>query len=214
MNILRKSNQKSVLKIHYVDDNIISGKTFYRAKSLIESVLDVYNVENGNAEVRIFDKIFTLLDRNSEASRMQYIRSWAPQERNRENLQNDYYSYISLCISSLRNHERACVGCNLEKEAKMLCEASSTKEITDYWKERIQKYALHSLPQKTSVKTGNKACYRTPEDRERAYRRMVCTHVSEKILKQTGYFNEKENMVSGVLQLLNSDYENRKESQI
>lgn len=213
VNILRKSNQKSVLKIHYVDDNIISGKTFYRAKSLIESVLDVYNVENGNAEVRIFDKIFTLLDRNSEASRMQYIRSWAPQERNRENLQNDYYSYISLCISSLRNHERACVGCNLEKEAKMLCEASSTKEITDYWKERIQKYALHSLPQKTSVKTGNKACYRTPEDRERAYRRMVCTHVSEKILKQTGYFNEKENMVSGVLQLLNSDYENRKESQ-
>ena len=26
VNILRKSNQKSVLKIHYVDDNIISGK--------------------------------------------------------------------------------------------------------------------------------------------------------------------------------------------
>ena len=213
VNILEKSEQKCVLKIHYIDDNIISGKTFYRAKSLIESVLNMYNQESQNVEIRVFDKVFTLIDRNSESSKMQYIRSWNPLGRNKENLKRDFYTYISLSISSLRNYGDSCIGCNLEREAELLYRTSSTKEIADYWSERIKKYALQTLPEQMVDKAGNMSYYKNTEARERAYRRMVCTHIARKILEKNGYINEKQKTVFGILQLVNCDYVNREENQ-
>lgn len=210
---LRNSEKKCILKIHYVDDNIISGKTFYRAKSLVESVLDIYRMKDKNIEIHVFDKVFTLLDRNSTASRIQYIRCWNSQEQKEENLESDFYSYLTLSISSLRNYGNSCIGCNLEKEAKLLYQTSSTKEIADYWSDRTKKYALHALPGQTSSKVGNKLYYKREEDKERAYRRMVCSHIARKILEEQGYINGEKETVFGILQLLNSDYINREENQ-
>lgn len=217
VNSLRNNEKKCVLRIHYVDDNIISGKTFYRAKSLVESILDVYHTRDNDVEIRIFDKVFTLLDRNSAASRIQYIRSWDPQGRNENTLKSDFYSYISLSISSMRNCGNSCVGCNLKKEAELLYQTSSTKEVADYWKNRMQKYALHSLPGRTEKvgNVGNALYYKKTEDKNRAYRRMVCAHIARKVLEKGGYINgkAKENTVFGIIQLLNCDYVNREEEQ-
>jgi len=52
---------------------LFQEKAFYRAKSLIESVLNMYNQESQNVEIRVFDKVFTLIDRNSESSKSDNI---------------------------------------------------------------------------------------------------------------------------------------------
>ena len=70
---LELSNKKANIRVHYVDDSIISGRTFHRAKSLVESVLGLYG--DIKIKIHIFEKIFVLIDRNSPESRMQYIRN-------------------------------------------------------------------------------------------------------------------------------------------
>ena len=179
--------------VHFVDDAIISGRTFHRAKSLMNSILDLGSRESNFIEISIFDKVFVLVDRNSTESRNQYV----------DNVQTDFYAFRTVNISSLRNYGDSCVYCNLKKEADLLFDTASTKSIADYWRHCAKKFQLYPLEQYINE-------YEQP-DYEKQFRRLFCTHMAQYVLRENYHGNEKENAIYLILYLINTDYDLRKE---
>lgn len=181
-----------VICVHFVDDVIISGRSFHRAKSLIESVLNFDDEQRNSVEIRIFDKVFVLVDRNSSASRMQYVKC---QEK-------DYYAFRHVNISSLRNYGDSCVLCNLKKESDLLWDTASTELVANYWADCSRKFQLYTLEE-----------YEEKQDQksERGFQRLFCTHMAQCILKEEYHGNDQVQTMYLILKLLNKDYESRKE---
>ncbi|MCM1231031.1 MAG: hypothetical protein NC489_12940 [Ruminococcus flavefaciens] len=198
------ADREKYIKFYYVDDSIITGRTFWRAKSLVEAVAELYTGNYKKNKVHIFEKIFVLVDRNSTYSKMQYLRSWDNESRTIEAVKEDFFAFRSVKISSLRNHGDSCVICKLRNEAEILCAASSTLGMAKHWKNEKDKFRVKTL-KKYLVE--NKDL--DEESRERAYRRMVCTHTVHTYIGESVHGNHKEKAVEGILQLLLTDYMNR-----
>lgn len=200
-----------VLSVHFVDDSIISGRTFYRAKSLMESILKVEQAADNELEIRIFDKVFVLIDRNSGSSRAQYVKD---QEKN-------YYSFIHIDISSLRNHGDSCVFCNLKKEADLLCETASTASVAKYWDHCVEKFRLRSLEeydeekkkrsheQKEQVLSEEEKQNELSES-DKAYIRLFCTNMAQRVLAEENHGNDRTETAYRILKLINTDYDFRR----
>ena len=127
-------NIQGSICVHYVDDVIISGRTFHRAKSLVETVLKEEGIFEEKVNIDIFDKVFVLIDRNSPDSRKQYVKDV-----------EDFYSFIDVNISSLRNYGDSCVFCNLEKESLLLYDTAATELMAKYWERTSEKFRLYGL---------------------------------------------------------------------
>lgn len=170
---LSNSNQKAVIRFHYVDDTIISGNTFYRMRSVIQSIFSremIYaNVEKTGVEINIFYSIFLLLNRCSKTTKYNYI----------DNL-DYYFSYVDLFISSMRNHEDACVLCKALDEYKRLRNTSATNNLIQYWNHQIDKHKIYKLPSNNVFNGGFKdeVEFKTTsqEMQERARKRIICSH--------------------------------------
>lgn len=191
---LKAKKTDGVICVHFVDDAIISGRAFYRAKSLIESVLDFGNDQQETVKIKIFDKVFVLVDRNSAESRRQYVKC----------VERDYYAYIHVNVSSLRNHGNSCVFCNLKNEADLLRDTASTAAIANYWEHCAQKFELCSLEEHEEKQN---------KDQQRAFRRLFCTHMAQCVLKEKYHGNDKVQTMYLILRLLNTDYKCREEDQ-
>ena len=126
---MKELDNASIIKFHYVDDNIITGKTYFRAKSIVETIVDQYRKQEGDFPVVIFDRVFTLIDRNSKGTRMQYIKSGTCLRE----VDNYFYFFIRLEISSLRNYGDSCIVCNLYRESQQLHNAAATRVVSEYW---------------------------------------------------------------------------------
>jgi len=198
------AGQERIIKFYYVDDSIVTGRTFWRAKSLIEAVAELYVGNYKKNRIHIFEKIFVLIDRNSNYSKMQYLRSWDNANRTISAVEEDFFAFRSLRISSLRNHGDSCVICKLEKEAGMLYSASSTLGMAMHWKGEKEKFQVKSLKRYLleNMELSKK-------NKERAYRRMVCTHTIHTYINERTHGNYKEKAIEGILQLLLADYINR-----
>lgn len=148
--------------------------------------------QKDTVEIRIFDKVFVLVDRNSSASRMQYVKC---QEK-------DYYAFRHVNISSLRNYGDSCVLCNLKKESDLLCDTASTEPIADYWADCSRKFQLYTLEE-----------YEEKQDQKskRGFLRLFCTHMAQCVLKEEYHGNDQVRTMYLILKLLNTDYESRKE---
>lgn len=199
---LELSNKKANIRVHYVDDSIISGRTFHRAKSLVESVLGLYG--DIKIKIHIFEKIFVLIDRNSPESRMQYIRN----NNLKKDLDKYFYSYIDLNISSLRNYGDSCIMCNLCNESELLFETSSTFRISEHWRDYIEKTKLRTLEENLEIQKSMNW-----EEREskklRAFRRLFCTHVAQKVLTEINHCSKSAKITLLILRLLNVDFNER-----
>lgn len=210
---LDETEQNAIVNFHYVDDSIITGRTYYRAKSLIESMAEYYHTEYRNVRLRIFDKIFILIDRNSKETRMQYI---VQNEHRISELDKKYYTYMRLEISSLRNYGDSCVICNLFHEAELLRSTASTRIVSKYWENCNEKFGLISLEEAIRRKNKRYKEGKGEEYQERAYRRMFCSHMLKYILDRSGHGNCTDNILKTILLTLNTDYnirqENRKEA--
>ena len=181
------------IHVHFVDDAIISGRTFHRAKTLMKSILDLGGRESNFIEVTIFDKVFVLVDRNSYESRNQYVN----------NVLTDFYAFRTINISSLRNYGDSCVYCNLKKEADLLFDTASTKSIADYWRHCAEKFQLYPLEQCTKEYE--------QQDYEKQFRRLFCTHMAQYVLRENHHGNDKVKALYLILNLINKDYESRRE---
>lgn len=159
-NNLEKCARKAEICFHFVDDTIISGATFYRAKSIIRSI---FPKKLGKfVKVNIFKSVILLLNRTSSFSRMNYQES-------------NFYSYVNLEISSLRTQEDACVLCNIVKDAEKMEEMSSTQAMSSYWCERKLYHKCKNIKEIDVTKINK-------EKMERAERRLICSHRANQIL--------------------------------
>ncbi len=181
--MLREQNMLEKLKFVYIDDNIISGKTFFRAASLLRSLT---GIEKRNTE--FFEAVIVLLDRNSNSSRKQYIED-----------KNKFYSYCDLKISTMRSHSNACLICNLEREARILSRSAVTSSMFEYWYREEQKFQVKEID---NVVAGDIRANISEEKQKRAHRRLVCTHTAKKLLDGGIYGNNKQEVLRRIIQLL------------
>lgn len=197
---LRQMNIQGSIHVHYVDDVIVSGRTYHRAKSLVKTVLREEGISKEKVDIDIFDKVFVLIDRNSADSRKQYVKK-----------AEDFYSFIDINISSLRNYGDSCVFCNLEKESTLLYDTAATELMSQYWERTSEKFRLYSLEEynETLLKKQRK-----PVDIDRAFRRLFCTHMAQDLLRENAYQNDTLKAICLILDLLNIDYVNRKKERV
>lgn len=198
----KKQENEKTIKFYYVDDSIITGRTFWRSKSLVEAVAGLY-AESYKFRIHIFEKIFVLVDRNSSYSRMQYLR-YHGGNRTGDIVQENFHAFRTVKISSLRNHGDSCVICKLKREAERLYAESSTLRMSLHWKKERAKFKVKSLKQ---YLLENKDL--SSEKKERAYRRLVCTHTIHKYINEGTHGNYQEKAAEGILKLLLIDYANR-----
>ncbi|MCI9526347.1 MAG: hypothetical protein HFH37_05475 [Lachnospiraceae bacterium] len=181
--MLREQNMLEKLKFIYIDDNIISGKTFFRAASLLKSLT---GIEKRNAE--FFEAVIVLLDRNSNSSRKQYTED-----------KNKFYSYCDLKISTMRNHSNACLVCNLEREARILSRSAVTSSMFEYWNREEQKFQVKGID---NVVAGDIRANISEEKQKRAHRRLVCTHTAKKLLDGGNVGNNKQEVLRRIVLVL------------
>lgn len=211
------TEKDGMVKLYYADDSIITGRTFFRARSLVSSIINQYRKKNKSTDIRIFEKIFVLLDRNSFQSRLQYIGYQDGKYSSGERLQDSFYAFRTLRISSMRNHGDSCTLCQLEREAGILYRSSATKQMAAYWKGENEKFQVKPLKdkegeQRIQLKTlKREAGEENPK--EKAFRRMFCCHMATIALAAEKHGNRKENAVQCLLDLLTTDYTGRKTEQ-
>lgn len=209
--MLSQRNDTNVIHIYYVDDCIITGRTYHRTRSLVSSVLGIYTEKYPRLDIRLFDRIFVLLDRNSTKTRMQYLES-----NNKENLiltqqQDRFFAYRTLHISSLRNHGDSCIVCQLEKKDRILYQTSTTALMVNHWKKERKRHKVRFLADKTKDSTYNLS-KEDQKKRDRAFRRMLCTHIANIVLNEKYHGNQKGLALNIILTLLLVDYNGRKET--
>lgn len=208
---LNNMGEQRLLNFQFADDNIVTGRTFYRAKSLIESIVSMDDYQHENVEITIFDRVFTLIDRNSPMTRMQYINS-----DTRAELDVFFYSFLRLEISSLRNYGDSCVLCNLQKEAERLHETASTAIVADYWKTGNEKFGLLTVEDADEKQIQKDADAKQRKKvkggyAERAYRRLLCSHIIKKILDDLGGNNRTVDSAKILLKIMTISYENNED---
>lgn len=174
-NNLVKCNRQAEICFHFVDDTIITGTTFYRAKSLIRSIFPKKLSER--VKIIIFKSVFLVLNRASSYSKLNYCSE-------------NYFSYVNLEISSMRTQEDACVLCNIVKEAEILQKRSATDTMSQYWEQRKIHHICHNTKEVEEQDSVQK---------ERGRRRMICSHHANIVLstkiKNKGDVNEVKSCI-------------------
>lgn len=194
-----------IIRLYYVDDSIITGRTFYRAKSLVSTIVQQYKERSDKIDIHVFEKIFVLLDRNSDQSRLQYIGCWDSANKNEKQIEDNFFSYKSLNIPSMRSHGDSCILCKLEREAALLHSTSATQNMIDYWEKQQKKFSISQLRESTQDAGGDK----TEGNSDKAFRRMICYHLSATVLLKGKQPNKKADVIRKILTLLVVDYNGR-----
>ncbi|MDE5590024.1 MAG: hypothetical protein K2J60_12960 [Acetatifactor sp.] len=185
------------MRLFYVDDAIITGRTFHRARSLAQSIMEEYCLIDERQRYAVFEGIFVLIDRNSKSSRWQYTGI-----SEKESL----YAFRTVRISSIRNHGDACVYCNLAKEAETLKRSSVTKDMQDYWQSEENKFSVMPLGaylrNREEIEKKEKPESKRHDRQARAFRRLVCTNNAMMFLNEKYHGNCKEAVLEQLLTLI------------
>lgn len=169
----------AAINFHYTDDTVVSGATYTRARDLMSSI---FPREDGKVKVNIFASVIVLLNRMSPDSRRGYVRDIA-----------SFYSYVDLRISSMRNHEDACILCKKEKEYLKLAEQASLNEVYSYWEKKSGHYKCRDLEEYyiQYQKRLKSEPEKTEEKRRRAALRMIYSHKANLMFSRVENDTEK-----------------------
>lgn len=179
-NNLVESNKRAVINFHFIDDSIISGTTFYRTKSLLQSLFpEKAFSKKSDVYVDIFQNVILLLNRCSNSTKLNYAQA------------DHFFSYIDVHISSMRtHHDKACVLCENESNYKLLRDCSSTNKMAEEWNRKLEKHRVKVIEKSKKI-YGNDE--KGTEIRNRHYRRLYCANTMSDELDRLG--NEKNNTV-------------------
>lgn len=193
----QSGDKERKIRLFYVDDAIITGRTFHRARSLAQSIMVDYCLIDDRQRYDIFEGIFVLIDRNSKSSRWQYT-GIKEEER--------LYAFRTVQISSIRNHGDACVYCNLAKEAETLKKSSVTKDMELYWRSEEKKFSVMPLGvylrNREEIERREKPKSKRRDRQDRAFRRLVCTNNAMIFLNEKYHGNCKEAVLEQMLMLI------------
>lgn len=167
---LAGQKQDVEMNFHYVDDGIVHGKTFFRVKNLMQSL---FEEKSPFVKRRLFHSIILLIDRNSTASKRKFIDDT-----------NKFYAFLSLNISSQRNHADACTLCREHFEAGRIRNRSSHNMVSDYFLRKAKESESKTISRGEEHFEGT--AYHKRE-KERAFRKMVATHnINHKLAELSG----------------------------
>lgn len=111
----------------YVDTAITSGQGFNRIRSLMS------NIAYENPQFFSFDAVILLTNRLSSSSKLQYLLNDSSE---------NFFSFVNICIPSIRTYGDSCICCNLENDCRELYKTAATKEISSYYEcKMIKNYA-------------------------------------------------------------------------
>lgn len=181
---LCEDNNKSVINFHYIDDTIVSGRSFRRMKSLICSMIQ--QRDKSTVQVNIFKSIVLMLNRMSQGSIKDYIQDT-----------RYFLAYFHLNISSMRVNSDACVLCKKYNEWNKLAKQASLNEVYGYWKNRSND--LKCIPvEKIIVKeeTGKHL---------RAKQYMIASHRASKLLNQICDYSDTDYIKKRIVEVLFPD---------
>ena len=159
---LCEDDEKSIINFHYVDDTIVSGRTFHRTKSLISSL--VTENAKSHTEVNLFKSVVLLLNRLSTASIKEYIED-----------SELFLTYFNLNISSMRVNADACILCKKHNEWNLLAEQASLNEVYLYWKNKSRNVECKPIEKLRKEKREI-----TSEKQYRAELSMIASHKAKK----------------------------------
>lgn len=190
-NNLVESNKRAVVNFHFIDDCIISGTTFYRTKSLLQSLFpeEAFSRES-DVYVDIFQNVILLLNRCSNSTKLNYAQA------------DHFFSYIDVHISSMRtHHDKACVLCENESHYKLLRDCSSTNKMAEEWNRKLAKHTVKSIEESKEVYVKDE---RGSDMRNRHYRRLYCAnHMSDELDRLGVEKNNTEKVKVQILAIIN-----------
>lgn len=202
-------NVQYTIHAHFIDDSIITGKTYQRMYSLAQSIFEKYGSDYSNIKMLLFDRIFVLIDRNSDKSKLQYIVGDCTEDYGAEavSLEKKYFAYKNLRIPSIRNRGDSCIICQLEKESEALSKTSATKEIMGYWIKRANSFLPRTV---AKYQDELEEKYKGDKDREekeltkerKNFRRMYCYHVANTFLTEKTHGNQSQYALREIIHLL------------
>ena len=182
---------KVKVRFHYVDDQIVTGSTFARAKSLLSSLMRG-NSESLAENVIIFDQVITFVSRMSDKTKKDYVS-------NEEN----YHALIDFAVPSVRNYGDSCPSCNIRYKAQDILESATLKTVAKYWSKKHYNYRVKSLKE-----AKNEAEENDNKKRRRQFRRFDCEN---EIWTKTKYCNTVEDYTKVFAELLNRGSKSSKE---
>ncbi|WP_293973433.1 hypothetical protein [uncultured Ruminococcus sp.] len=148
------------VRFFFVDDTIISGSTFHKANSFLQSLIpDKYR---SNYDSNIFEKCFILVDRLSKDSQKSYI-----------SMLDNYHTYCHIDISNMRKQGDSCTCCKYKEEVKSLFRKSATNSLARYWRDKCI-----NLEEISFDKISDNS-----EKNDISYLRLVLSHIVKNILK-------------------------------
>lgn len=150
------------VRFYFVDDTIITGETFHKAVNLLHSLIP--EQYKHRFSTNLIQKCFLLVERLSKESKRMYVKD----------VDKDFLSFVHIDVSNMRIQGDSCVGCKLEINAKKLQKRSATRNIANYWGDKVQRHVVHGYSRYSSV----------PHDitRNRAFHKLALSHIIQNVL--------------------------------
>ena len=193
---------KVKVRFHYVDDQIVTGSTFARAKSLLSSLMRG-NSESLAENVIIFDQVITFVSRMSDKTKKDYVCDDKNTKKGFKYDVKNYHSFIDFAVPSIRNYGDSCPSCNIRYKAQDILESAALKTVAEYWSKKHYDYRVKSLKEAKNEAAGN-----DDEKRRRQFRRFDCEN---ELWTKTKYCNTVEDYTKVFAELLNRGSKSSKE---
>lgn len=127
------------INCYYIDDQIITGNTFTRAKNLINSSFQkLLKSELDSLELNVFKAIIVFMDQHSDASRAEFLQCGLPLKS------LPYYSYIELKMPSLRSYGDSCPLCAKLARIKNIKSSSLLWGMENHWDKKENYHRIKS----------------------------------------------------------------------
>lgn len=158
INPLKNLQAETNIYFHYVDDELILGNSFYRAKSFVTSLIRRLDIKVARKNIHLFESVIILLNRNSSASKYNYVSD-----------ADRFFSFIDINVPSLRNYGDSCHLCGKKAQATRLKKKSAFLSMEEHWAERERYHIIKNLE-------GAKEVFLKQSDdiQERHIRRFYC----------------------------------------
>lgn len=176
------------LNFYFVDDIILTGSTFNRARSLISSMLGKFAELSGRevsgVSINLFKGIILLVNRNSKQTMCNYFVSASLEKDKDGYLLLPVYAFIELNTPAIRSYGDSCPICNKLARIQTLEEESSLTYVERHWREKAEYHSLKKLSDAKADRIKKDSEHREDEFyRTRGLRRMQCSEAVWALLK-------------------------------
>lgn len=133
-----QENNATHICFYYVDDEIITGETFYRAKSFVSSLL--YQYAGGDSDLlkrcEVFSAVFTLIDRTGASDKRSFVAST-----------KKFFPFIQFSAPAMGNYGNPCPICQEIEESGKIAKNCCLSSTELYWREKERHLRCRTLAQ-------------------------------------------------------------------